>query len=118
MPQGHKSSQTSKRQTTEARIDAAIEHILYCVEHQSPGFIPIQTLKPKSDGTHRPQDIYWFRNDDPKLPQKLRAVLKKISGQKLLVLYTPCAFSKKQAKAEFAVPGSLLYVDADEGSNV
>ena len=64
--------------SNKADIDAAIEHLLWCVERQSNGFFPIRVLRTEKDGQHSVEDTRWFDNCDPELEKGLRAFLKKI----------------------------------------
>lgn len=104
--------------TSSTGIDEAIEHLTWCARHQEPGYFAIQTLIPHEDGSHRPDGIFWFNNRAKGFRKELRETLEKIDGGRRLVLYTVCAFSKESAKAQYAVPSRLAFVDADQGSRI
>ena len=103
--------------SNKADIDAAIEHLLWCVERQSDGFFPVRVLRTEKDGQHSVEDTRWFDNCDPQFEKGLRAFLKKYCREPVTVLYSPCAFSKRSAKAQYALPNEVAYVDADRGRN-
>lgn len=96
-----------------AKIDEAVEHILWCVQWQDDGFIPIRILRDGARGQLVVGETRWFDNRDASLGRKLKAFLKKHAHHGKTALYSPCAFSKKQAKAEYAVKSQIAYMDAD-----
>jgi integrase len=56
-------------------------------------------------GSHAPFEAHWFHNRDPNLRKQLEAVLSRIKGNHLLVLYTAGSYSRRVAKA---IMGLLL----------
>ncbi len=106
-----------KRPQKTADIDAAIEHLLWCAEYQSDGYFPIRIMRAEDDGQQTVEHTRWFQNRDPELERKLKAFLKKYARDRVTVLYSPCAFSNKQAKAQYALSSQIAYVDADRGRN-
>ncbi|MFN3226599.1 MAG: AAA family ATPase [Hyphomicrobiales bacterium] len=100
-----------------AKIDEAVEHILWCVQWQDDGFIPIRILRAGDNGQQTVEETRWFNNRGHGLERKLRAFLKKHARDHVTALYSPCAFSKEQAKAQYALPNQVVYVDADHGRN-
>lgn len=100
-----------------ADIDAAIEHLCWCVEFQSDGDFPIRILRTDGNGQQTVEDTRWFHNRDHSLERRLRTFLKKLALDDVTALYSPCAFSKRQAKAQYALPNQAVYVDADHGRN-
>ncbi len=68
------------------------------------------------DGAHGQlvvDETRWFHNRDASLGRKLKALLKKHAHHGKTALCSPCAFSKTQAKAAYAVKSQIAYVDAD-----
>ena len=98
-----------------ADIDAAIEHLCWCAENQSAGYFPVRVFRHTDDGRLIVLVTRWFDNRHSRLAGRLKAFLMKYRRDRVTVLYSPNSFSKKQAKAEFALPGKIAYVDADKG---
>lgn len=98
-----------------ADIGAAIEHLLWCAEFQGDGHFPIRILRIGDDGQQAVGETRWFHNRLPRLDRKLTTFLKQYARDRVTVLYSPCAFSEKQAKAQYALPNQVAYVDADNG---
>lgn len=96
-----------------AKINEAVEHILWCVQWQDDGFIPIRIMRNVTGDRLSVDTTRWFNNRAPNLKTKLTAFLKSYADQVVTVLYSPGAFSEKQAKAAYAVKSQLAYVDAD-----
>lgn len=95
------------------KISEAVEHILWCVQWQGDGFITIKIMRNGTGNHLAVVKTRWLYNREPKLEKKLRTFLNRYADQLVTVLYSPGAFSKKQAKAAFAVNSQIAYVDAD-----
>ena len=104
-----------KRSRKAADIGTAIEQLLWCAEHQSDGHFPIRILRIGDDGQQTVEETRWFHNRLPRLDRKLSTFLKQYARDRVTVLYSPCAFSEKQPKAQYALPNQVAYVDADNG---
>lgn len=98
-----------------ADIGVAVEHLCWCAEFQSDGHFPIRILRNGDDGQTSVVETRWFHNRVPRLDEKLTAFLKQHARDRVTVLYSPCAFSERQAKAQYALPNQVAYVDADNG---
>jgi hypothetical protein len=96
----------------EARIEDAVEHILWCSQWQGDGFVPLRIMR-DNGGKLAVVETGWFQNRERGLKRKLREFLGRWSGQSVTVLYSPVAFSKERALAVYAVESRLAYVDAD-----
>lgn len=106
-----------KRPRNAADIRAAVEHLLWCVEHQSEGYFLIRILRAGNDRQQAVEKTRWFDNRDTRLEKKVAAFLKNFARDRVTVVYSPCAFSKMEAKAQYALPNQVAYVDADRGRN-
>lgn len=104
-----------KRSRNAADIGAAIEHLLWCAEFQSDGHFPIRILRAGDGEQQSVVETRWFHNRSPRLDEKLTRFLKQYVHDHVTVLYSPCAFSEKHAKAQYALPNQIAYVDADRG---
>lgn len=102
-----------RAQPNKAKIGKAVEHILWCVSWQDDGFIPIRILRDSKSHHLAVIKTRWFSNRELNLEKKLTAFLKRYADQIVTVLYSPVAFSEKQAKAAYAVNSRIAYVDAD-----
>ena len=100
--------------TPQDEIQAAIDHILWCVQWQEPGYVPLTVLR-SSQGQPAISTRSWFDNRDEHLADQLRAFLNKFASKPVELLYSPGAFSRRQAKAQYALPSRIAFVDADEG---
>ncbi len=60
-----------------------------------------------------PLVTHWFNNRDPKLKRKLKSFLSQHAKAEMTVLYSPVAFSTKEAKAKYAMSSQIAFVDAD-----
>jgi RecA-family ATPase len=102
-----------RRRPDKSKIDEAVEHILWCVQWQDDGFIPIRILRDGAGDRLAVVETRWFRNRDDEFEKQLTAFLSEYAGQFVTVLYSPGAYSKKQARAAYAVNSQIVYVDAD-----
>ncbi|AVX03448.1 hypothetical protein MXMO3_00917 [Maritalea myrionectae] len=99
--------------SNKVKIDEAVEHILWCVQWQADGHIPIRVMRKDDQGALVPLVTQWFNNRDPKLKRKLKSFLSQHAKGEMTVLYSPVAFSKKEAKAKYALSSQIAFVDAD-----
>lgn len=102
-----------RRRPNKSKIDEAVEHVIWCVQWQDDGFIPIRILRDNADDRLTVVETRWFHNRELELAHKLKAFLNGYGDQLVTVLYSPGAYSKRQAKAAYAVNSQIAYVDAD-----
>ena len=96
-----------------ADIEAAVEHILWCAEWQADGYVVVSAFNSDRGGRLKPGRRHWVHNDDADLAEQVRAVLNRYRDGDATLFYSACSFSRKNAKAEYANPCALAYVDAD-----
>jgi hypothetical protein len=94
-------------------IQAAIEHVRWVSSWQSEGYILLAAMR---DEDRCFVQRCWIDNRDPHLAIQVRRLLRRHAAAGLTFLYSANSFSKKEAKAIYAKPTRLVFVDADRST--
>src|SRR3954468_25110036 len=98
-----------KRALPQPNLAAALEHLEWITSHQSPGEFLIRILNSRK----KVIETGWFCNRSADLAVGVGDFLKRYLSREVHIFYSVNAFSRQEAKAEYAVPGRLAHVDPD-----
>ena len=96
-------------------FQAALTFLRWVNKRQHPGLSCVRAFKDAANGGRVPVDALFYKNEEP-WANKVTQFLQRCEAKHLHVYYSVSSFSREKAKAVFALPGRLAYVDADRVS--
>src|SRR5262245_53871642 len=94
-------------------VQAAVEHVRWVSKAQSEGYILLAAMR---DEDRCFVERSWIHNRDPHLAIQVKRLLRRHAADGLTFLYSANSFLKKEAKAIYANPTRLAFVDADRST--